>query len=198
MKTLWLIIAFAGALLANQVTSQPVAQPEDMTITNLQIVDGNNRSLGTAHFTSGTFFNESSVVMNIDDHFVLIHIAPNGFRDTRANVAFESTDCSGTPYLISAEQYFLLSPAAVTVPGNTLWVPTGEEPRGIFRASILIPPDEARPHGCYATGTHVEVGTPARAALQLDALFVPPFRLRSVTHIHRQTKRTFSGPALTR
>lgn len=206
MKVKWLTFAFAVALIANAATQQVASQQDaalqqdaaPIGITNLQVVDANNKSLGTAHFTASV---EMSVVMQVNEHFVLLPVFPYGFAPTPVNVGFTTPDCTGQGYLISPFSFELLlfTPAAITLPGSVLWIPSGEPLEIIHRQSTLVPPDEYRPNGCYYNvEPFLDFGIPATATEQLDTMFTPPFRLKSFNHIHRQTKRTFSGPALQR
>lgn len=200
LPALFVGVALSLSILTGAQAQQPLHAA--LSISQLHVLDSSRepRTLGAAHFPgTGNLF-EVSVILEVSEgeQFVLLPVEATGFQRTRVNLGFSSPDCSGQPYLVTVEPHFLFTPAAITEPRHTLWVPTGESATPIFIESIRVPVDAYFPTGCHQNLPDAVFGIPAHAAVELDTLFLPPFRLASVTHIHRQTKRTFTGPALTR
>ena len=99
----------------------------------------------------------------------------DGFESSD-DLAFESTDCSGPPYLISSESGgpSLFAAASIAPPGHTLYVEdTGASSRSINVGSTLPSVD-----GCGAFSPPFAMeAIPALTMVDLDTLFTPPFRL---------------------
>ena len=213
MKSMTISILLSTMVLCvNQAWPQaptPEEQRAASVVTDLQVVDSSPRrhTLGQAiiSFQNPTA-PETAVALQVDDQLVLINISPYGSHDGPAgyytffNIVFASPDCSDQPLIPwKFEGHSFFTPAAITGPGNTVWVPSVPIEQYFF--SVVLSSwaqNEGDPLGvprCYPQGGYGSYVAPAKAVLQLNDLFTPPFTLANVSHVNRQTKGRTTGPA---
>src|SRR5262245_3062020 len=185
-KTLILIsvLAVAVSVAYTQETLKPV--------DSLIVVDSTGKRVGDVVSWNNKV---PGVAFQLNNFLFLLYVAQHRFFGTGYvqlgdTLYFESTDCSGTPFLLAEP---LLNPSAkeanltpvpvvaVNLPGNTLYIPDENAPVNRTMKSVL---DPFTPQGSYtAPGTCSSVNSlqisslRAKPSIDLDTLFTPPFKL---------------------
>ena len=127
-------IAVAGLILASVVWAVTYGQgnaEKIASVSNVTVVDANNKTVGRIQSLAGVDAATASVAFVVAGIPQPIFLTVN--RDKmygaqgNGNVVFESTDCTGTPYLfrglVQTPPDRELSPqTAVVLPGSTLYV----------------------------------------------------------------------------
>lgn len=105
------------------------------------------------------------------------HIEGSGdYGSMTSTIDFESNDCTGTPFVLQADNAFIAIPSRVAPPGRTLYI--ASQPETQFKLSVGS--YWTTGYGCVQTGG-IQTDVPAlyvTPVVQLDSLFTPPFRIR--------------------
>ena len=182
-RTITMVIS--GLILAGVVWAVTYGQGNENKITpvsNITVVDANNKVVGRVQFLGGDGATASVgfLVAGVSQPIIL-----NVNRDKiygaqgNGNVVFQSTDCSGTPFLfrglVATPPDRELSPqTAVVLPGSTLYVQdVNLSPQEIHAQSIL-----RRDTPCTAQDMGTFTALPAKKTFDLDQEFIPPFTTR--------------------
>jgi len=178
-------IVITGLILVSVVWVVTYGQGNEQKITpvsNITVLDANNKVVGRVQSIGGDAAAASIgfVVAGVSQPIIL-----NVNRDRiygaqgNGNVVFESTDCSGTPFLfrglVVMQPDRELSPqTAVVLPGSTLYVQDMNlSPQEIHAQSILT-----KTTPCTAQDMGTFTALPAKKILDLDQEFTPPFTTR--------------------
>lgn len=114
------------------------------------------------------------VLLDVDGPLIAVNIAREGFFTTTI-LYYESTNCSGTPWLVEMPPlHGLLPSVAIGPPGHTVYVPAGDPPSRL--PSIRSALADGR---CFVPFVPRSVMVPTEALIDLETEFTPPFRLRS-------------------
>ena len=161
------------ALVATVVAPWALATTEVRAIQSVDeliVVDATGKKVGKAIDTGNE---DTHVVLQLDEKtFIKLFVLPESVRSGN-DVAFESADCSGPPYLISPGGVVpsLFAAAGVAPPGHTLYMEeTGASARTISVGSVQDPSS-----GCEPWGSLETQAVPALKTVDLDTLFTPPF-----------------------
>lgn len=181
---------FAGVLLAIGVLflitafAQSTHSPQQ-----LAVYDSNGKRVGAVvggEYTFGSFL--PMVPFKVQGVPMMLLVFQDSFAGHDAPV-WESTDCSGNPFIPSGTPGYVLSPsslplAVVGVPGNTVYVQDGAARSIVVRSSSTLPlnapfgrpglPPQCEPWNAPSPRTVV----PARALVDLNTQFNPPFAVR--------------------
>jgi hypothetical protein len=173
-------LILAGAVCA--VTFGQGNEEKITSVSNITVVDATNKVVGRVQSAGGdaATLSVGFVVAGVPQPIVL-----NVNRDKlygaqgNGNVVFESTDCSGTPFLfrglVATPPDRELSPqTAVVLPGSTLYVQdVSLSPQEIHAQSILT-----RTTPCTAQDMGTFTALPAKKMFDLDEEFTAPFTTR--------------------
>jgi hypothetical protein len=167
-----------GVLLAGE---RHAALDDLRNVRRVDIVDITNTILGEAHIVGPT---EIFLLLHVNDghDIVALPVEPSGFPPSYFSLGFTTSDCTGQAYLLDIHRYRdqWLPEAVITSPGHTLWVRDAEAtPEPILMRSYL----ETACYGIYFPDIWV---LRARAVVDLDTLYTPPFRLRVAQHPSRR------------
>ncbi len=178
-------VIVTALILAGVVCAVTYGQGNEEKITsvsNITVVDATNKVVGRVQSGGGdgATLSVGFVVAGVSQPIFL-----NVNRDRlygaqgNGNVVFESTDCSGTPFLfrgsVATPPDRELSPqTAVVLPGGTLYVQdVNLIPQEIHAQSILT-----RTTPCTAQDMGIFTALPAKKMFDLDLEFTPPFTTR--------------------
>lgn len=178
-------IVLTALILAGAIGAVTYGQGNEAKITsisNVTVVDANNKTVGRVQ---GAFGDAATLSVGFVVAGVPQPIFLNVNRDKlygaqgNGNVVFESTDCTGTPFLfrglVATPPDRELSPqTAVVLPGSTLYVQDVTlSPQEIHAQSILT-----RTTPCTAQEMGTFTALPAKKLFDLDGEFTPPFTTR--------------------
>ncbi len=156
-----LLVILISVPAGSSQTIQPVEQ--------LMVVDGNGKRVGLVLGVGSTVI----VGFKVDRIPIVLAVYRTFFQGHA--VYWESTDCSGTPLLPSGG-VGLFPPAGVSFPGNTVFVPV---PNGEERTATVRSRADTRECSSIDFPFPFQIKVvPARALLNLDNHFTPPFSLR--------------------
>lgn len=113
------------------------------------------------------------VPFRVGDRRIVLTVHRSGYAKN-GSLYFESTDCTGQPYL-HTETEDLLTPTFVRAPRNTLYVPDG--PYVYVTARSHIEPSTLEGERCNSLYPFHDPFRVARPVVNLDDLFTPPFRV---------------------
>lgn len=116
----------------------------------------------------------ANVVVQKDGRMVALVVYPDHFEGTGPSLAYESTNCTGTP-LLDGDFNTLILPATIEGPGNTAYVPDTSAPPQSLTANSLL-----QLGTCFQVqgGFGLQSAVPARPLVDLDTLFTRPFSVR--------------------
>jgi hypothetical protein len=141
------------------------------SVDELTVVDSAGKKVGRL-IDTGAEKIESYVAFQVaaNKSIVKLAVLADGYGSDD-ELAFESVDCSGTPYLsVYDEPHGLFARAAVGPPGHTLYVENG--PSRLAGTQSVYFEGECQ----FVGGSQGEV-VPVLSALDLDMAFAPPFHL---------------------
>ena len=115
------------------------------------------------------------VALEINRFLVLLLVDKDGFTSFLDRLRFESTDCTGPAYVDPPFPTNLLSisPAAVAMPGSTVYAPTGGAQTFTERSSRAVPNG-----GCEIPTPNERLGVLATPLIDLNTVFTGPFSVR--------------------
>lgn len=136
-----------------------------------EVIDANGKRVGPIQGQVGT---AAYVPFRHGDRRIVLLVHRLGFGSA-GNLYFESTDCTGQPYL-HTRNIDVLTPSAVVGPRRTLYLPDG--------AYLYATTHSYLPSNYLAEADCVPLLSPFRnpfraalATVDLDDLFTPPFRI---------------------
>ncbi len=143
----------------------------------LSVFDSTVKKVGEVISFSG--IGQALVAFNANNLSIVMTVTPNTLRGTSPDdVFFESTDCSGTAFILNAGQS-LFVPTAIGGPGSsTLYVATGPLQTVNLRAYLPRQGDNATPWPCTSFGGSIDTrpAYPSAAVMSdVDSQFIPPF-----------------------
>ena len=168
LSVLFACLFSADLAFAEKPTVKPIGQ--------VTIVDSKGKIVGSAFgsIVEGTLV--PTVLLKMNDHLFTIVVGKDRLFG-RVNIFYESEGCLGTPYFPADSPVGLLLPmGALVPPGNTVYVPQqGAVPKRVSFQSIFIPVGGCRPHI-----TSFEAVPGESLLIDLDAVFTPPFSIRTI------------------
>jgi len=180
-------ISHLYTLLLLMFFMRPVAFAQKLQrIEQLSVMDASGKKVGP--LIGVNTLNRSGagiVALKVDGTNLAVAVYKDGFTAigmNPASVVWESTDCSGKPYLWGTSINSSLFPQiAVGLPGNTIYL--AENPTSqllSIRSISSAPVDELSPGGrsqCAVFQIQLRA-IPAKALVNLDDEFQPPFTVR--------------------
>ena len=167
------VILASFAFLFPFLTSAAYAQTIE-PVDELRVFDANGNEVGKVLTISGEF---SVVAIRVDGHLVKFAV----LRDFLEGdfLFFESSDCSGAPFLlVRVPEGIGDFRAAIVPPGTTVWVERpGNVVQTITARSQLVPPRFTP--SCQNIGPNTIQAVEALGPLiNFDEVFTPPFSVR--------------------
>jgi hypothetical protein len=140
--------------------------------TTLTVIDSHKKKVGQiGPFPTGSCA-ASAVSYEAGGRIFSVGVNKTGFPKCPANYFFESTDCSGTPFVNVFSSAFIES-ARVGEPGSTVYLPNLDEIQQDFQSHSGI-----SSFGCFAFDQIVNNVAPEIPIIDLDTIFTPPFEVR--------------------
>ena len=143
---------------------------------SITVVDAHGVMVGPV-FSTEDFFNGSKVTVAFEfekQPFVLLVFPHQFLSNSGMGPLFESSNCSGSPLVASAGGSPL--PAnAISAPGSTVYLAQPDATPQQFNPFIG---SELNPDGTCTPVSSALTAVPARATIDLDTLFTPPFSVR--------------------
>jgi hypothetical protein len=153
--------------------------PQVRGVRNLRVFDANKKFVGTVLSVPYGAGESATVAIRVRGYIVVFDVDKNGFiADTLGPLLFQSSDCSGTPYVPSTFPAALVQPKAVVgPPGKTVYIP---DPNGDPTQRITIQSDSTGSGDCKPAqcGDPCTGFVPALPLLDLDTVYTPPFSVR--------------------
>ncbi len=183
-KRMVIMLAAIAALILLTASFQRLQPTQQLTV-----YDADGRKVGPiagAEWTFGVLL--PLVSLKIDGVPMMLFV----FRDSfvgHVSVVWESTNCSGTPFLPTGDEDFVMSKSplpfvGVGVPGNTVYVEDSTVNMITVRSYSTMPLNGPRdrpalPPRCeQASAPFTRRSLPAKALLDLNTQFKPPFSVR--------------------
>jgi len=182
-----IIYTIAVAVL---LVSPAVAQAQQQVptpVTNLKIIDANNKLVGPvidAFSTQNNSLFRPTVALKVGPELFVLGVAPDTFIGTVDMVFFATTDCTGTPYFSASPTSGLpeMLPKSFVKNDGTLF---GVDPEGPalpemikMNSDILQQAGFPGPANCEPAPNLFDGVIQAKAFLNLNSFFQPPFKLR--------------------
>jgi len=182
-------LAFATVIVILIIVSVAHAQETLKPVDSLTVIDSNGKKVGNV-LSLGGHNNQPVVGFKLNNLLFLLNVAQNRLFGTGPyqggdTLFFESSDCTGMPYLIVLppvipillEYYRSPVPVvAVNVPGNTLYVPDENIPVARTMKSAL---DPFTPQGVCSTVNNQIPSVQAIPTIDLATMFTPPFKIQA-------------------
>lgn len=172
-RLIGLLLLFFGLLLGLAVSAGAQGPPSPAV---LAVYDANGIQVGSVvGITPG--LQRPIVGMRINGVAFVLEVFENRFRGNRRTVIFESSDCSGTPFLHRTEEPL---PSASVIPDQgafpqTLYVADTSSPLTTF-----VNRSERQDDGICRSGSGSQgIGFPA-VQTDLSTLFTPPYTVQAV------------------
>jgi hypothetical protein len=152
----------------------------------LRVVDANGRRVGFVigiDATRGGNPSDVWVAFKVDVHVFTLRLRKNqflgtlnGFAEGEPGVGFESTDCSGTPFVATeaSGESTLLPVSQVAGPGNTVYLQQPGAPSQLIAMQSLLDVRGV----CHSDFLRNSRAYPAFPIIDLAPLFTPPFHIR--------------------
>ena len=171
----WGAFAFTAIIIASWALAAPQAQAIQ-SVDELTVVDATGKKVGKLIDTGAEKDFVDVVLQAGTTTFVKLTVLRDGLGSS-IDVAFASTDCSGTAYFVQDDSvdsggHSLFAAAGVAPPGHTLYV----EDTGATARTVTVGSFFSSDVGCYPGGFAVDA-VPGPSMVDLDALFTPPFHL---------------------
>ena len=167
-----LMAALQSTLWLALVAVAPTAWAKPIRPAELHAYDANGKKIGRVLDVNGP--NEATVGVRVNGTTTLLTV----HRDvlwTAPSLAFQSTDCTGTPYIRAASNSLLDSVTATGDPGLTVYVQQPGQPvQAITVGSETI---NLQPTECQMHSQTIQA-FPAVPLIDLNTLFTPPFSIR--------------------
>lgn len=168
----WMLaIALVGMLAISTVNAGTLK-----SVDALVVVDANGKKVGTVT-DIGLTLTGAAVVFEVDGFLFALFITQGSFIGTFTFFQFESTDCTGTPF-IGSSTGLLLHGVAVFPPGMTVYRPDPTAtPRTITSRSEM-----GNAGSCIVITRTIPDRSPAFPLIDLSTLFTPPFSVKVATN----------------
>ena len=158
------------ALLVCCTTYQGLAQ-ELQSVDGWMVVDSRGNRVGRVLGVSNP--DNAVIGFESDGRVFQINVWPGGFR-FGGGVLFTSPNCQGQPYVPVSKPPLFMAFGIIATPGHTVWVGQLEvPPQTITVVSVLNDTCQASTFSTWAL--------PAIPVVNLDELFLPPFKLATDT-----------------
>ena len=179
--TMIVAIAVLGLQAASAEESTPDNGQVLRKVRSLVVVDASGKTVGGVIAADKT---EVTVAFQIGEQFVLIPLKNDGFVIGTLN--YQTSDCSGTAFLDSPSTGAPFPNSAVAPPGKTLYLPDpNAAPETVVVKSIFFTFESFI--GCDTEGGgQVSLEIPAKAVVDLNTLFTPPFTVRAADESRQQ------------
>jgi hypothetical protein len=138
----------------------------------LTVIDSNKRKVGQIGPLPTGFCGGSAVSYEANGRIFSVSVNKTGFGKCQPLYFFESSDCSGTPF-VQVDTSALIESARVGEPGSTVYLPKLDELRKGFQSHSLIEFESF----CNTVDNIVDVA-PEIPIIDLDTIFTPPFKIR--------------------
>ena len=167
-KSLGAILAITTVLVTSAVYAQTLK-----SVSTFVVVDANNRVIGRADLGDVARGSDLNLLFQVGEQVFALEVQAAGWRRGEASsLLFESTDCSGQPFISATME--ILTPAFVSPPGNTVYLPIP----GSAMQTINPRSERDRDGQCSPVSFFEPSAFPAQAVINLDTLFTPPFRVQ--------------------
>ena len=164
------ILALSSFLLL--FAAPPVYAQELQPVEELVIVDANGNKVGTVLDSVNDRY---TIVMKYGERIFQLFIENNGDDFWYFSLFFESTDCSGTPFVSNSFRNKILQIGTIAPPNRTVYLPDLDAaPRVITRMSVI----SALSLGECVPSVYTFLASPALPVVDLDTVFTPPFSMR--------------------
>lgn len=183
-KRVVLFLAGIGTLILLTASFQRLQPTQQLTVYD---ADGKKVGVVTGGDPVGGSF-RPLVPLKIDGIALMLGVLRDGFTG-HATIAWESTDCTGTPFLQITSPGYTSQPSSfplvgVGLPGNTVYVEDGPVRPIAIRSYSTIPLQGpgtplhqcVRPQAEY--DPYIRVSAPARPLIDMNTLYTPPFTVR--------------------
>lgn len=165
------VVAFVCALLLLSLTVPSTDAAQLKAVSWLKVVDANNKLVGVADLSPGT--GNVLVVLRLDKLVLPLIVKANQFSGNAGGpLWFESTDCSGSPWMYPPDDT-LLTQTIVALPGNTVYT---SDPAAVPQ-SITVQSYKEQDGSCWPFATNT-IRVPAQPVIDLFSVFTPPFSVR--------------------
>jgi hypothetical protein len=151
------------------------------SLPTLTVIDGHGQRVGTV--TSLLILNPAIpiliglVAFAVGDQPFILRVGSQGIGSGNGMPLFNSGNCSGTPLVFeSIVTNSLIEPAVVSAPGHTVYL---SEPGAMPQVFTSFVGTQLRSDGTCLPANLGNISLlPARAVVDLDTLFTPPFSVR--------------------
>ena len=183
-KRLVFLIAAIGMLLPLVASSQRV-QP----VQQLAVYDADGKRVAPVSAIGNIYGrNVPEVVLKLDDVLISLLVFRDGFLAMGSRVVWESTNCTGTPFLLSVQGPKSSLPlSGLGLPGNTVYGLNGpaqtiavrsySEEAATWQRGGAPPQFTCTSWGPFTIDPPV-LTYPAKPVVDLTVLFKPPFSVR--------------------
>jgi hypothetical protein len=179
-------LAFLGAFVGMLLLATPWAYADAPLRSPhlLGVFDAKGRLVGNVLGVATPVNPVQSVVIAYrvgDNIFIALQVFRDHFEGTTRTLLFESPDCSGTPFVITADQAQALMPVTVVaVPGSTVYRADRKAiPRTITVGSEMQADGTCTVPGGPDDGPVIQPdAVPAIPFVDLSQVFTPPFTVR--------------------
>jgi hypothetical protein len=148
-------------------------KPKFKNIDTLTVFDSHKKKVGQIGPFPTQGCGVSAVSYEAMGRKFSVSVNKAGFTKCKAFYFFESTDCSGTPYVF-VDASALIESARVGEPGSTVYLPKLDEFRQAIEFHSLI--NELEP-SCNTIDNTADAA-PETPIINLDTVFTPPFEVR--------------------
>ena len=174
------IIAILTVSLAMHVLALTPAWADSLKISQqLTIYDSLGTKVGDVSDTSQASLPTATFRVG-DFKFLLIVYKMTFLGNSGSDIYFESTDCSGTPYMRGLSEFMILPATSIALPGNKVYGFPADSTRSTITAHSHLPyigPDTVST-ACAGTEETFDDAVIAIPLVNLDDYFVPPYIAR--------------------
>jgi hypothetical protein len=169
-----LLLVFSFSTAYGQSQIQPKA--------NLSVFDANGQRVAPVYDTTSSLLigGEPVIAIEVDRVLLVLTVLKTHFIGRQSGLAFETSDCSGTPFMETGPVTEALG--YPLIPGNVVWnnrayvLQPGELARTITLGSVVwVEPDSAE---CLPQEPYEITLAPAYQLIDLNQYYVPPFVLK--------------------
>jgi hypothetical protein len=141
----------------------------------LTVIDAHHKTVGQIGPFPTMLCGGSAVSYKVGNRVFTVSVNKTGFIRCLADYAFESTDCSGTPFVFINDTSALVEIARVGEPGSTVYLPDLDNIQHNFLSHSFY---EGGLGECFSVDNIIPNVAPEIAIIDLDTLFTPPFDVR--------------------
>jgi hypothetical protein len=149
-----------------------IAAAKPIKPVQLNAYDANGKKIGRVLDMSGTSrpLSEAKVPVRISGTIFVLNVQEDALDTYGPPLVFETTDCTGTPYLIPQGGDLLESGATVAAPGWTIYAQQPGEPERLITIQ-----SQRRTGPCTLSNAPDVSVFPAVPLIDLSTLFAAPF-----------------------